>query len=119
MLIQCYSGISQAEPLGWVITSESCALSSVSATFVREVLPGEILPIDSKGIRQERSRIYNIHKKNSFCIFEYVYFSSPASLLEGKRLFVFFVHTVFLLIPFFCRTTSLFGTISNWPTSRH
>ncbi len=66
---------------GWVVASESCALETVGATFVRDVNPGEILVIDHQGVR--------VHQENmgcqrcAHCIFEYVYFARPDSTLDG------------------------------------
>ena len=65
---------------GWVVTSETCALDLVKAHYVREILPGEILFIDDRGVRSERfvppARIRPHH-----CVFEQVYFSRPDSIV--------------------------------------
>lgn len=67
-------------PSGYVVASESCAFDSIGATFVRDILPGEIIVIDDSGIRS-----INTHcgKKGTICVFEYVYFSRPDSVIEG------------------------------------
>lgn len=66
---------------GWVAASESCALSTIGAIFVRDIRPGEIVRIDSNGIK---SVFFNGVSNHSFCIFEYVYFARPDSVLEGR-----------------------------------
>jgi amidophosphoribosyltransferase len=71
-------------PEGWVLASESPALDVVAAEFVREVEPGELLVIDSSGVRSER--IFEPHKVDPrLCIFEFVYFARPDSRLYGRE----------------------------------
>jgi amidophosphoribosyltransferase len=68
---------------GWCVASESCALDHIGAQFTREVDPGEILVIDSQGVttvRQESPR-------KALCIFEYIYFARPDSVIQGKLLY--------------------------------
>lgn len=64
----------------YMVASETCAFDSVGAKFVRDVEPGEIVIIDENGLRSIKD---NCGKKSSFCIFEYVYFSRPDSVLQG------------------------------------
>ncbi len=71
---------------GWVLASESCALSTIGATYVRDVEPGEIVKIDDNGVH---SIIGRQSQRRALCIFEYVYFARPDSNLEGQ-----YVHTV-------------------------
>jgi len=66
---------------GWAVASESCALDIVGATYEREIEPGEILVIGPEGPRS--SRIDNGEAPESFCIFEYIYFSRPDSMIRG------------------------------------
>ncbi|MBD3366601.1 MAG: amidophosphoribosyltransferase [Candidatus Eisenbacteria bacterium] len=66
---------------GWVVASESCALDIVDATFEREVEPGEIVLFDDDGIRSRR--FAPAEGQTSFCIFEYIYFSRPDSVISG------------------------------------
>ena len=69
---------------GHVFASETCALDIVGAEFVREVLPGEMIVVDSGGIRRETP----LPKAPSrFCIFEHVYFSRPDSLHGGTSVY--------------------------------
>jgi amidophosphoribosyltransferase len=65
---------------GWILASETCALDITGATFVRDVEPGEIVVIDAAGIRSIRPFA---REKSRFCLFEYVYFSRPDSVVEG------------------------------------
>lgn len=63
----------------YVIASESCALDVVNATFVRDVLPGEVVTITPDGIHSDISMVQKQHAK---CIFEYIYFARPDSTLD-------------------------------------
>jgi amidophosphoribosyltransferase len=65
---------------GWVVASETAALDIVGASFVREVEPGELLAIDSEGLRS--SRFANPEPKG--CIFEYVYLARPDTTIAGR-----------------------------------
>ncbi|WP_038558916.1 amidophosphoribosyltransferase [Neorickettsia helminthoeca] len=67
-----------------VITSETCALDILKATFVRDVAPGELLEIKTNDVI---SHFPLERKERKFCIFEYVYFSRPDSLLEGRSVY--------------------------------
>lgn len=69
---------------GWVLASESCALDMVGAEFVRDIEPGEIVAIDRAGIRSLRPFA---QQKPRFCVFEYIYFSRPDSILEGHSVY--------------------------------
>jgi len=68
---------------GWVLASETCALDHIGAQFVREIEPGEIVTIDSKGVRS--TRVESVRK--ALCIFEYIYFARPDSVLNGKLIY--------------------------------
>lgn len=63
----------------YVIASESCALDSVGATFIRELDPGEILVISNEGIRSIRDHCNK--KPETLCVFEYVYTARPDSVI--------------------------------------
>lgn len=65
----------------WVLASESCALDTLEAEFVRDVAPGEIVVIDSQGVTslQGPQAPHRAH-----CIFEYVYFARPDSTIDGE-----------------------------------
>lgn len=68
--------------LGHVVASESCALATVGARFLREVKPGEILRLDDRGLTSIQGR--EPSHRGAFCIFEYVYFARPDSQLHGQ-----------------------------------
>jgi amidophosphoribosyltransferase len=65
---------------GWVVASETAALDIVGASFVREVEPGEVLAIDSDGLRS--SRFATPEPKG--CVFEYVYLARPDTTIAGR-----------------------------------
>ncbi len=65
---------------GYVVSSESCAIDSIEAEFIRDIEPGEIVVISSDGIKSIKA--FNNTKK-SLCVFEYIYFARPDSVIEG------------------------------------
>ena len=65
--------------ISYIITSESCAIDAVNGTFIRDIDPGEIVIIDKQGLRSFK---YDTPKKQT-CIFEYVYFARPDSIIDG------------------------------------
>lgn len=65
---------------GYVAASETCALDSIGAKFLRDVQPGEIVIIDKNGIN---SITTHCGRKTSLCVFEYVYIARPDSVIEG------------------------------------
>lgn len=65
----------------YVVASESCALDAVSANFLRDVEPGEIVVIDSNGVHSYK--MDSVPGKSAMCIFEYVYFARHDSILDG------------------------------------
>ena len=69
---------------GWVLASETCALDIVGAEFVRDVEPGEIVVIDDSGLRSLKPLTA---ASSRFCIFEYVYFARPDSVMEGTPVY--------------------------------
>jgi amidophosphoribosyltransferase len=68
----------------WILASETCALDIIGAEFVRDVEPGEMVVITKDGLE-------SLHpfppKHRRFCIFEYVYFARPDSVVEGKNVY--------------------------------
>ena len=64
-----------------MVASESCALSAVGAEFVRDILPGEILTIDAKGISSDKRHCGTAPRR--LCIFEHIYFARQDSVIEG------------------------------------
>ena len=65
----------------YVVASESCALKAVGAEFVRDVEPGEILIFSKDGVTSRKEHCQK--KKKSICIFEYIYFARPDSVIDG------------------------------------
>ena len=65
----------------WVLASESCALDSIGAEFVRDVEPGEVVVINSDGLHSDRTNCTG--QKKAHCIFEYIYFARPDSVIDG------------------------------------
>ncbi len=76
--------IGQLNGEGWVIASETCALSTVGADFVREVQPGEMVVIDDDGMRA--TQVLEAERK-ACCIFEFIYFARPDSHIYGKNIY--------------------------------
>ncbi len=70
---------------GWVIASETAALDIVGASFVREVEPGEMVAVDSDGLRSHQVS----EPAPKHCLFEFVYLARPDTRMTGKR-----VHSV-------------------------
>ncbi len=68
----------------WIIASETCALDLLEAEFVRDVEPGEILFITAQGVRSLKPFP---PKERLQCVFEYVYFARPDSLLWGRNVY--------------------------------
>lgn len=65
----------------YILASESCALDTIGAEFVRDVLPGEIVTITENGISS--SLELRDGKKEARCVFEYIYFARPDSVFDG------------------------------------
>lgn len=65
----------------YVVASESCAITAVGAEFIRDVEPGEILVFSDQGVVSKREHCNKKDKK--LCIFEYIYFSRPDSVIDG------------------------------------
>ncbi len=68
----------------YFLSSETCALDTVGATFIRDVLPGEIVTITQDGIESDTSMMRNDTAK---CIFEYIYFARPDSKFDGMGVY--------------------------------
>ena len=71
---------------GYVVSSETCALDAVGATFIRDIEPGEIVTIDHHGLR---SNFYSDFRHHFMCAMEYIYFSRPDSDIEGTNVHSF------------------------------
>ena len=64
----------------YILASETCALDLIHAEYIREVKPGEVLIIDDNGLRSEWPFR---EEEPAFCMFEYVYFARPDSIIGG------------------------------------
>lgn len=69
-------------PTGWVVASETAAIDIVGATFVREIEPGELVTINSAGLRSARFA----EARPKGCIFEYVYLARPDTVIADRRI---------------------------------
>ena len=65
---------------GYAVASESCALDAMGAKLIRDIRPGEVIEIGEDGIR---SYTDNCNGEGSICVFEYIYFARPDSVIEG------------------------------------
>lgn len=69
---------------GWVVASETCALDIVGAEFVRDVAPGEAIKISAEGVDAQQAVPA---EKPSLCMFEYVYFARPDSVMDDCSMY--------------------------------
>jgi amidophosphoribosyltransferase len=69
---------------GWVLASETCALDIVGAEFIRDVEPGEIVVINDQGVHSVKPFG---RSRERFCVFEYIYFARPDSVMEGQPVY--------------------------------
>lgn len=67
-----------------ILASETCALDIIGAEFVRDIEPGEMVVISKEGIQSHRPFE---SAPSRFCIFEYIYFARPDSIMEGKSVY--------------------------------
>jgi amidophosphoribosyltransferase len=70
---------------GYMIASESCALATVGAHYLRELEAGEVVVVDADGIRTEHTEVI---KPPALCMFEYIYFARPDSVLSGRSIYM-------------------------------
>ncbi len=68
----------------YIFSSETCALDAVGAKFIKDIEPGEIMCIDHEGVRSDTS---NCNGEASTCIFEYIYFARPDSVVDGVSVY--------------------------------
>ncbi|MDY6084984.1 MAG: amidophosphoribosyltransferase [Dialister sp.] len=71
---------------GWALASETAALDAISAEFVRDIRPGEIVTITDDGVR---SAMYcdEASHPHGICSFEYIYFARPDSVMNGQDIY--------------------------------
>lgn len=65
----------------YVVASESCALDSVGAALIRDLQPGEIVIFEDGGVRSIKTHCNRVPR--SMCVFEYIYFARPDSVIDG------------------------------------
>lgn len=71
----------------YIITSETCALDTIGAEFVRDVEPGEIVTITPEGIFSNKDMCLKDQNETARCIFEYIYFGRPDSCMDGVNVY--------------------------------
>jgi len=77
----CVGELGQGQ--GYVLASETCALSPIGAKFVREVEPGGVVTLQADGIQYRKT---SLPTRDSCCIFEFIYFARPDSYIYGRNL---------------------------------
>lgn len=75
----CYG---QTPDGSFVVASESCALDSVGAAFIRDIRPGEVVVFSKDGVKSMTDNCDSA--PHTMCIFEYIYFARPDSIIDGK-----------------------------------
>ena len=73
----------------YALSSESCGFGPIGYSYVREIRPGEIVRLNAKGVTSLTALAYQDTIPPALCVFEYVYFARPDSLIEDQL-----VHTV-------------------------
>lgn len=71
-------------PEGYILASESCAITAMGGEFIRDIDPGEIVIINEEGVHSIKSTKYACRKS---CIFEFVYFARPDSNIDGINVY--------------------------------
>jgi amidophosphoribosyltransferase len=72
----------------WVLASESCAIETIGGVAVRDVEPGEIIEIDGDGEAGLHSYVGQPSKQRAACLFEYIYFARPDSVINNRSLYL-------------------------------
>ncbi|WP_461255240.1 amidophosphoribosyltransferase [Treponema sp. R80B11-R83G3] len=73
--------------IGCVVASETCALDACGFEFVRDVLPGEVVIIENGKITHHGVKLEEKENNHGLCIFEYVYFARPDSVIDGLSVY--------------------------------
>jgi len=71
----------------YFLASETCALETIGAEYIRDVLPGEVVTISPEGGIQSDRSLFQPEEKVGRCIFEYIYFSRPDSQIDGVSVY--------------------------------
>jgi amidophosphoribosyltransferase len=72
---------------GYAVASESCALEACGFEFVRDVLPGEVIIAENGEITYQDVHLHNKKENSGLCIFDYVYFARPDSIIDGLSVY--------------------------------
>lgn len=71
----------------YILASETCALDTIGAEFIRDVEPGEVVTISpDKGVESDKSLCIS-KEKHARCVFEYIYFARPDSIFDGTSVY--------------------------------
>jgi amidophosphoribosyltransferase len=73
--------------IGYAVASESCALDSCGFSFIRDLRPGEVVIFDKGEVAYEAVMLERRDRANGLCIFEYVYFARPDSVIDGLSVY--------------------------------
>jgi amidophosphoribosyltransferase len=74
----------EGAPAHYVLASETCALDIIGATYIRDILPGELVWITERGISSYQ---WAEKTQRKLCVFEMIYFSRPDSIVNGESLY--------------------------------
>ncbi|MDI6731497.1 MAG: amidophosphoribosyltransferase [Candidatus Margulisbacteria bacterium] len=74
---------------GYVVASETCAMDIIGAQYLRDVANGEMIVIDKNGLH---SKTWHLGEREALCVFEYIYFARPDSVLHGRSVYEARVH---------------------------
>ena len=69
---------------GWAVASETCALDHMQAEFTRELEPGEVVVITRRWRRERDLRRFGARRTRALCVFEWIYFARPDSVMDGR-----------------------------------
>lgn len=72
---------------GYAVASESCALDACGFDLVRDITPGEVVVIENGEILRQGMKLFRKEKGCGLCIFEYVYFARPDSVIDGLSVY--------------------------------
>lgn len=78
--------LGQFDEGGYAVASESCALPTIGAKYVREIEPGEVVRITAAGVESHHVVKESAHP--ALCMFEYIYFARPDSILNGRSIYM-------------------------------
>ena len=72
---------------GFAVASETCALEACGFEFVRDVIPGEVIVMENGNVTHQGVELHKKEKGRGLCIFEYVYFARPDSVIDGLSVY--------------------------------